>query len=52
VNTYNPTLLWQQPVPFENLGVGMHTVVLRNAGSAYVDLDAVQVFATATVPTP
>ncbi|NLF74479.1 MAG: S8 family serine peptidase, partial [Chloroflexi bacterium] len=43
INNYSPTVQWQQPVAFRNLGSGTHLVQIRNKSNAYIDLDAVQV---------
>ncbi len=43
VNNYSATLLWNQPISFGGLAAGVHSAIIRNASSAYLDVDAIQV---------
>ena len=43
VDNYDVGVLYAQPVIFPNLGPGIHAVTIRNASTAYIDLDAVAV---------
>ncbi len=52
VNNYSATLLWNQPISFGGLAAGVHSAAIRNASSAYLDVDAVQVLGDTQAPTP
>ena len=43
INNYSPTIVWNAPVSFYNLGNTTHKLTIRNLSSSYIDLDAVQV---------
>jgi lysophospholipase L1-like esterase len=52
INIYNATVLTQQPYYFGPLVQGHHTVVMRNPGSSFIDIDLVTIQIGSVTSTP